>query len=106
MTETFNLWTSPYFKAEKIASGTWQVLSDGDYTYVLEGEDELICIDGGCGAGNIRAFCQSLSDKPLYRLLNTHNHFDHTASNYLLMPSICPKSAIRNAAVLSQTLPE
>ena len=35
----------PYFKAEKIASGTWQVLSDGDYTYVLEGEDELICID-------------------------------------------------------------
>ena len=73
----------PYFKAEKIASGTWQVLSDGDYTYVLEGEDELICIDGGCGAGNIRAFCQSLSDKPLYRLLNTHNHFDHTASNYL-----------------------
>ena len=73
----------PYFKAKEIAPGTWQVLSDGDYTYVLEGDDELICIDGGSGAGNIRAFCQTLSDKPLYRLFNTHNHFDHTANNYL-----------------------
>ncbi len=73
----------PYFKAKEIAPGVWQVLSDGDYTYVLEGDDELICIDSGSGAGNIRAFCQTLSDKPLYRLLNTHNHFDHTANNYL-----------------------
>ncbi|MBC5580742.1 MBL fold metallo-hydrolase [Anaerofilum sp. BX8] len=75
--------SEPYFKAKQIAPGTWQVLSDGDYTYVLEGDDELICIDGGSGAGNIRAFCQTLSDKPLYRLFNTHNHFDHTANNYL-----------------------
>ncbi len=73
----------PYFKAKLIAPGTWQVLSDGDYTYVIEGEDELIAIDSGMGAGNIRAFCQSLSDKPLYRLFNTHNHFDHTLNNYL-----------------------
>ena len=42
----------PYFKAKEIAPGTWQVLSDGDYTYVLEGDDELICIDGGSGAGS------------------------------------------------------
>ncbi|MFV0465591.1 MAG: MBL fold metallo-hydrolase [Lachnospiraceae bacterium] len=73
----------PYFKSVEIAPGTWQVLSDGDYTYVLEGEDELLAIDSGMGAGNIREFCQSLSDKPLYRILNTHNHFDHTANNYL-----------------------
>lgn len=73
----------PYFKAKKIAPGTWQVLSDGDYTYVLEGDDELLAIDSGMGAGNIRAFCQTLSEKPLYRLLNTHSHFDHTLNNYL-----------------------
>ncbi|MFV0414624.1 MAG: MBL fold metallo-hydrolase [Oscillospiraceae bacterium] len=73
----------PYFKAKQIAPGIWQVLSDGDYTYVLEGAEELICIDSGMGAGNIRAFCQTLSDKPLYRLFNTHNHFDHTCNNYL-----------------------
>ena len=73
----------PYFRAKLIAPGTWQVLSDGDYTYVLEGEDEIIAIDSGMGAGNIRAFCQTLSEKPLYRLINTHNHFDHTANNFL-----------------------
>lgn len=73
----------PYFKAKLIAPGTWQVLSDGDYTYVLEGDDEIIAIDSGMGAGNIREFCQSLSEKPLYRILNTHNHFDHTANNLL-----------------------
>lgn len=73
----------PYFKAKLIAPGTWQVLSHGDYTYVVEGYDEIIAIDSGMGAGNIRAFCQTLSSKPLYRLFNTHNHFDHTAGNYL-----------------------
>ena len=73
----------PYFKANLIAPGTWQVLSDGDYTYVVEGDDEIIAIDSGMGAGNIREFCQTLSEKPLYRLFNTHNHFDHTANNYL-----------------------
>ncbi len=73
----------PYFKARLITTGVWQVLSDGDYTYVVEGDDEIIAIDSGMGAGNIREFCQSLSEKPLYRLLNTHNHFDHTANNYL-----------------------
>lgn len=73
----------PYFKAKLIAPGTWQVLSDGDYTYVVEGDDEIIAIDSGMGAGNIREFCQTLSEKPLYRLFNTHNHFDHTANNFL-----------------------
>lgn len=74
----------PYFKATEIAPGTWQVLSDGDYTYVLEGDDEAIVIDTGYGCGNIREFCQSLvPDKPVYRALITHSHFDHTANDYL-----------------------
>jgi len=75
--------SEPYFKAKELAPGVWQVLSHGDYTYVVEGDDEIIAIDSGMGAGNIREFCQTLSDKPLYRLLNTHNHFDHTMNNYL-----------------------
>ena len=76
--------SEPYYKAVKMAEGVWQVLSDGDYTYVLEGDDELLCIDGGSGAGNLRAFCQSLCpEKPLYRIINTHFHVDHTMSNYL-----------------------
>ena len=30
----------PYFQAKQIAPGTWQVLSAGDYTYVVEGDEE------------------------------------------------------------------
>ena len=75
--------SEPYFKATKLADGVWSVLSNGDYTYVLEGDDELLCIDSGMGAGSIRDFCQSLCpEKPLYRIINTHNHFDHTLNNY------------------------
>ncbi|MBR0474893.1 MAG: MBL fold metallo-hydrolase [Erysipelotrichaceae bacterium] len=76
--------SEPYFKAKKVTDGVWQVLSNGDYTYVLEGDDELLCIDGGNGVGDLRAFCQSLCpEKPLYRIVNTHFHSDHTMNNYL-----------------------
>ena len=71
----------PYYQAELIAPGTWQIASDGDYFYLLEGEDEALAIDGGYGCGNTRAFCQSLTDKPVRRIANTHDHFDHTANN-------------------------
>ena len=75
--------SQPYFKAKKIAEGTWQVLSDGDYSYLIEGEDEAIVIDAGMGAGNIRAFCQTLTSKPIYRMLLSHCHWDHTCNCYL-----------------------
>lgn len=71
----------PFFKAWQIAPGTWQVLSDGDFSYLLEGDEEAILIDSGYGAGNIREFCQNLTAKPLSRICNTHDHFDHTANN-------------------------
>ena len=75
--------STPYFKATRLADGVWQVLSDGDHSYVVEGDDELIVIDAGIGAGSIRDFCQSLCpDKPLYRMLLTHAHGDHILNCY------------------------
>lgn len=71
----------PFFRAWPIAPGTWQILSDGDFSYMIEGEDEALFIDSGYGAGNIRTFAQGLTDKPLSRICNTHDHFDHTANN-------------------------
>lgn len=71
----------PYFRAEQIKPYTWRILSDGDYSYLLEGDDEAFVIDSGYGAGNIRDFCQTLTDKPVGRIANTHDHFDHTANN-------------------------
>lgn len=71
----------PYFEPKQIAPGTWSVLSDGDLSYLVEGENEAIVIDSGYGSGNIREFCQTLTDKPIYNIANTHDHFDHTANN-------------------------
>jgi glyoxylase-like metal-dependent hydrolase (beta-lactamase superfamily II) len=71
----------PYFESEQIAPGTWRIRTDGDYCYLVEGDDEALMIDTGYGAGNIRAYAQSLTEKPLYNVVNTHDHFDHTANN-------------------------
>ena len=73
----------PYYRSWQIADKTWQILSDGDHSYLLEGEKEALLIDSGYGCGDIRAYCQTLTDKPVNRIANTHDHFDHTANNYL-----------------------
>lgn len=71
----------PYFRAELIAPGTWKILSSGDHSYLVAGEKEAVSIDTGYGAGNIRQYLQTLTDKPVKNVINTHSHFDHTASN-------------------------
>ena len=78
---TLSRMDEPYFKSWKLAEGTWRVLSSGDYSYLIEGDDEALAIDSGYGAGNIREYMQSLTAKPLSRIANTHDHFDHTAMN-------------------------
>lgn len=78
---TFSRMDEPYFKSWKLADGVWRVLSSGDYSYLIEGEDEALAIDSGYGAGNIREYMQTLTDKPVRRIANTHDHFDHTANN-------------------------
>ena len=71
----------PYYKVRQLAPGTWQILTDGDYIYLVEGDKEAIVIDTGYGAGNIREYCQTLTKKPIHSVINTHHHFDHTAND-------------------------
>ena len=71
----------PYFRSKLIAPRTWQIMSDGDYMYLVEGDNEALLIDSGYGAGNIREYAQSLTKKPLRYVANTHLHFDHTAND-------------------------
>lgn len=78
---TFSPMDEPYFRAEEIAPGTWKILSSGDYSYLFAGEKEAVAIDTGYGAGDLRQFLQTLTDKPVRNVINTHNHFDHTANN-------------------------
>ena len=71
----------PYFSSELVAPGVWKVLSSGDFHYLVEGENEAISIDTGYGAGNLREYLQTLTDKPVRFAANTHYHFDHSGSN-------------------------
>lgn len=71
----------PHYIAAQIAPDTWQILSSGDFHYLIEGEDEAIAIDTGYGAGDLRAYLEALCGKPVRRVINTHHHFDHTANN-------------------------
>ncbi len=71
----------PYFRSMQVRPDTWQILSDGDYSYLVIGDEEAVMIDSGYGAGNIREYAQGLTHKPLRNILNTHDHFDHTANN-------------------------
>ncbi len=54
----------PYYRSKLIAPGTWQIESDGDYSYLIEGDNEALAIDTGYGAGNIREYLQTLTKKP------------------------------------------
>lgn len=71
----------PWFASAQIAPGTWQIRSDGDYCYLLEGDSLAVMIDCGYGAGNIRQYAQTLTAKPVQYVINTHYHFDHTAND-------------------------
>jgi len=78
----------PYFKAEEIAEKTWQIRNDFTkpgtlvtYAYLVEGENYALLIDTIMGWGNLKAFCETLTDKEI-RLVNTHAHGDHTGGNY------------------------
>jgi glyoxylase-like metal-dependent hydrolase (beta-lactamase superfamily II) len=78
---TLSRMDEPWFQAKQIAPGTWQILSDGDFMYLVEGSDEALMIDGGYGVGNSREFAQGLTKQPLRFVANTHSHFDHVANN-------------------------
>ncbi len=83
----------PYFKATPLAEKTWQILSDGDFSYLLAGTERALLIDGGYGCGSIRAFAEELCGMPVPEIANTHAHFDHTASNYLFDKAYMSKEA-------------
>lgn len=71
----------PYYRSKLIAPGTWQIESDGDYSYLIEGDKQALAIDTGYGPGNIRQYLQTLTKKPVRFVANTHYHFDHTAND-------------------------
>ena len=76
----------PYFRAEIIADRTWKITNafvenTCSICYLLEGDSGALLIDSIIGLGNLKAFCETLTDKPV-RLVNTHAHSDHFGGNF------------------------
>ena len=74
-----------YFKATEIAKRSWMIeyaFTDREhvYCYLVEGRDYALLIDTMYGYGSLKAFCETLSDKPV-KLVLTHFHLDHMAGN-------------------------
>ncbi len=75
-----------YFKSERIADGCYMISnsftpSTPALCYLVEGDDCALLIDTIMGFGDLKAYCASLTDKPV-RVINTHAHFDHFGGNF------------------------
>lgn len=76
----------PYYKAEPIAENSWMIRNDFTQRaealcYLVEGRDCALLIDSIFGMGDLKAFCGTLTEKPVL-LVNTHAHPDHFGGNF------------------------
>ncbi|MBO4697379.1 MAG: MBL fold metallo-hydrolase [Lachnospiraceae bacterium] len=75
-----------YFSAEEIADGSYKIFNNGverpfAYCYLVVGENYALLIDSIIGLGNVKKFCETLTDKKIV-LVNTHAHTDHIGGNF------------------------
>ncbi|MEX1307528.1 MAG: MBL fold metallo-hydrolase [Eubacteriales bacterium] len=74
--------------AQGLLFGKWQIKPNvwaitnrwQNFMFLIEGKDAALLIDTGYGNGNIRAYVEQITKRPI-RVINTHGHFDHTGGN-------------------------
>ncbi len=66
----------------KYDAHTWFItgVNGSLYMYLLEGADKAIVIDTAYGLGDIKAYCEKLTDKPVWGA-DSHAHLDHAGGN-------------------------
>lgn len=66
----------------KLTENTWVInfMNGSQNMYLLEGEEKALLVDTGWGAGNLKSYVETLTDKPIV-VINTHFHPDHAGSN-------------------------
>ena len=65
----------------QVAPNTWQIGSDGDYSYLLAGDDLAVMIDGGDSAGITRQEAEKIAGKPVKYVIHTSYHPDSSAGD-------------------------
>ena len=72
-----------FFNAEKISPSTTKIaILNNVYCYLVEGTESAVLLDSGMGVGNLKAYVESLTDKPVSVIL-THGHVDHAGGTAL-----------------------
>lgn len=66
----------------KLDDQTWVInfMNGTENMYLLEGDEKALLIDTGYGVGNLRAYVEKQTDKPIV-VANTHYRPDHAAGN-------------------------
>ncbi len=76
--------TLVYYEAEQIAQKSWKITNTCKsfaFCYLIEGEKYALLIDSIIGVGNLKKFCETLTDKKIV-VVNTHGHTDHIGGNF------------------------
>ena len=75
----------PFFTSEKIADGSYMIrcgfVDMPLICYLVEGSECALLIDTMQGWGDLRAYCEKLTGKPI-KVVNTHAHPDHVFGNF------------------------
>ncbi len=90
---------TPYYEVTQLDESTWQIMSSGDYHYLVVGDEMGVAIDTGYGAGNLRNFLEELCGKPVPWVINTHHHFDHSANNCYFDKAFMGKEAVNLVSI-------
>ena len=72
---------SKFFRAKKIYDNVTLIAGlGGEQSYLIEGSEKALLIDGLAGVGSLKAFVRELTDLPV-TLVNTHGHVDHIGAD-------------------------
>ena len=72
----------PFFQCKPIAANVRKISDpSGVFAYLVEGQEKAALLDTCSGAGNLRAFVESLTPKPIV-VLCTHGHVDHAGGAF------------------------
>lgn len=67
------------YKVQELYDRFWCIEDGHVRMFLIEGEDKALLIDTGNGTGDLKAFVEGLTQKPI-ELLITHSHPDHVGA--------------------------
>lgn len=68
-------------QVKEIKKDTWMISGRGCTAYLVVGDKFGVMVDTGEYYEDLHALVETITDKPVEIVLNTHGHFDHTGGN-------------------------